>query len=207
VASAGEMRVSPADDTTYVLTAQGYEGPIEAPAEKVTVAPVEAKLVVEPQSIAPGQTATLRWTTRSATSVSIAPDIGAVDNSGTHEVAPNEPTAYTLTAFGPHGPAIDRVTLHVNSVRITSTTVERRVFDNSAVVSWTTENCHWVDLMEPNGRWIMNLRRNDSHISFAPLKTDRWLLRAFGAGKSPVEREIYLSEESSAERHDEGSVQ
>ena len=62
-----------------------------------------ATLTVEPSSITPGQSATLRWTTTNANDVSINTGIGTVTASGNRTVNPASTTTYTLTANGPTG--------------------------------------------------------------------------------------------------------
>ena len=57
-----------------------------------------ATLTATPQTIAPGQSATLTWSTSNATSVSINQGIGAVATSGTRSVSPATTTTYTITA-------------------------------------------------------------------------------------------------------------
>jgi len=53
-----------------------------------------------PPTISAGSTTTLTWNVSGATSVTIQPDIGTVDASGTAEVTPTATTTYTLTAIG-----------------------------------------------------------------------------------------------------------
>jgi serine/threonine-protein kinase len=60
---------------------------------------------VEPQSVAPGKTAFLKWSVKNAAEVSIVPDIGAVGAAGARSVTPQSPTTYNLTAKPAHGPS------------------------------------------------------------------------------------------------------
>lgn len=62
-----------------------------------------ATLTVEPSSITPGQSATLRWTTTNANDVSLNTGIGTVAASGNRTVNPANTSTYTLTANGPLG--------------------------------------------------------------------------------------------------------
>jgi peptidoglycan-associated lipoprotein len=64
----------------------------------------QATLSVSPDSIRPGQSATLNWSTRDATNVNID-GIGGVAPSGTQSVSPSSSTTYHLTAQGPGGTA------------------------------------------------------------------------------------------------------
>jgi hypothetical protein len=60
-----------------------------------------------------GQSAVLSWTTINATSVSIDNGVGTVAASGTATVTPAATTQYTVTAQGPSGPAVRRITVEV----------------------------------------------------------------------------------------------
>jgi len=74
--------------------------PAPAPAAKPTVT-----LQANPSSINKGGSASLSWTTTDATSVSIAPEVGAVTAQGSTNVSPADSTTYTITATGPGGSA------------------------------------------------------------------------------------------------------
>jgi peptidoglycan-associated lipoprotein len=63
-----------------------------------------ASLTVRPESIQPGGSATLTWSTTNATNVNID-GIGAVATSGSQSVTPSQSTTYHLTAQGPGGTA------------------------------------------------------------------------------------------------------
>ena len=56
-----------------------------------------------PASIERGQSATLTWSSTSAESAKIEPDIGAVPTSGTRKVSPNATTTYRITVTGADG--------------------------------------------------------------------------------------------------------
>ncbi len=70
------------------------------PAARPTVS-----LQANPSSINRGDSAALNWTTTDATSVSIAPEVGAVTAQGSTKVSPADSTTYTITASGPGGSA------------------------------------------------------------------------------------------------------
>ena len=59
----------------------------------------------EPLTISPGQSSTLIWSTTGATTVTIAPGIGTVPNSGSIQVTPTQNTTYVLTATNSTGVA------------------------------------------------------------------------------------------------------
>jgi glucuronoarabinoxylan endo-1,4-beta-xylanase len=72
---------------------------------------------VSPRWIAPGGQATIAWSTANATSVSIDNSVGTVAASGTKSVSPSSTATYTLTAQGPNGPVMRRITLPVQAPR------------------------------------------------------------------------------------------
>jgi hypothetical protein len=58
-----------------------------------------------PTNIMAGESATLNWATVNASTVSIAPTVGAVANSGNIAVSPTQTTTYVITATGTGGTA------------------------------------------------------------------------------------------------------
>ena len=60
-------------------------------------------LSASPTSIDRGQSTTLTWSSTSAESAKIEPDIGAVPTSGTRKVSPNATTTYRITVTGADG--------------------------------------------------------------------------------------------------------
>jgi peptidoglycan-associated lipoprotein len=70
-------------------------------------------LTVEPSSINPWQSATLRWSTTNANDVSLNTGIGTVAATGNRTVNPAITTTYTLTANGPNGSRSATATLTV----------------------------------------------------------------------------------------------
>src|SRR5437867_386333 len=68
-----------------------------------------------PGAIDRGQSASLEWDAKNATSVRIQPDLGNVQVQGSRSVAPASSVTYTATATGPGGSASDtaRVTVRI----------------------------------------------------------------------------------------------
>lgn len=75
--------------------------------------PVVGSFTVEPSTIERGQSATLRWATENASSVTIDSGVGTVDARGSRSVSPSSTTTYTLTARGEGGTATQSVTLRI----------------------------------------------------------------------------------------------
>jgi len=69
----------------------------------------------EPLTITLGQSTTLVWTTSGATSVSIAPGIGTVSNSGSISVTPTQSTNYVVTATNSTGSTTCSIGVTVNT--------------------------------------------------------------------------------------------
>jgi peptidoglycan-associated lipoprotein len=89
--------------------AEAPEAP--APPAETTPAPT-ANITVTPDSITPGQSAALNWTTTNATDVSID-GIGAVETTGTKNVSPTDTTTFHLVARGDGGSTDATATLTV----------------------------------------------------------------------------------------------
>jgi peptidoglycan-associated lipoprotein len=92
--------------------------PPEAPAE--TAPAPTANITATPDTINPGQSSTLNWTTTDATDVSID-GIGAVPASGTKTVTPTATTTYHLTARGENGSTDASATVTVGEAQAPNT--------------------------------------------------------------------------------------
>jgi peptidoglycan-associated lipoprotein len=68
-----------------------------------------------PATLDRGQSGTLQWETKNATSVDIQPALGSVANTGTRTIAPASSVTYVATAKGPGGTSSDsaRITVRV----------------------------------------------------------------------------------------------
>ena len=113
----GAMSVSPAEDTTYTITATGLGGTATDSAT-VTVTdpqynPPTISLTADQEIIQKGETAVLTWTSQYATSVHINNGIGAVADNGSIPVTPEHTTVYTATATGPDGSASSELLIKV----------------------------------------------------------------------------------------------
>jgi peptidoglycan-associated lipoprotein len=77
------------------------------PPPAVTPPPAQPTVTLEASrsDISRGQSVTLRWSARNATSVRVAPEVGSVAAEGVTSVAPTQSTTYTATATGPGGSA------------------------------------------------------------------------------------------------------
>lgn len=96
----GTSHVSPTVTTVYTATAKGAGGTASANAtvSVATSSQLAVSLTAAPATISAGGTSMLTWNSQNAVSVQIAPQIGAVNLSGTLQVAPAGSTTYIATA-------------------------------------------------------------------------------------------------------------
>src|SRR5690348_4304890 len=94
------------------------------PPPAVTPPPAQPSVTLEASrsDISRGQSVTLRWSARNATSVRVAPELGSVAAEGSTSVAPAQSTTYTATATGPGGSATAtaRVTVSIPAAAATT---------------------------------------------------------------------------------------
>jgi hypothetical protein len=93
----------------------------------------------DPQSVAPGGSSTLSWSTSNATSARIDNGVGDVSLSGTRVVNPLGTTTYTLTAEGPGGPVTATVTVSVTQ----EVTINQFVASPASIAPGATSNLLW----------------------------------------------------------------
>jgi phospholipase C len=91
---------------TYTATVADSNGHQASASTTITVLPVQFDFSVEPDTIQPGGSATLSWTSQRITSLSIDQGIGDVSAllpNGSFKVAPGTTTTYTATATDQSG--------------------------------------------------------------------------------------------------------
>jgi hypothetical protein len=112
VEPSGRMSVSPAQTTSYRITASGTPG-IFTHSVTVAVTP-QVGISTAPAWLLPGEAETLSWTSEGADQVTIDNGIGAVPPTGSMAVRPGEAeTLYRITASGPGGESTAEVLLTV----------------------------------------------------------------------------------------------
>jgi uncharacterized cupredoxin-like copper-binding protein len=150
----GSTTVSPAQTTTYTLTATGSDGHTVTAPVIVTVAPASvpqvASFVANPATISQGQSTKLCWQVTNATSISISPGVGSNLNANDcATVSPSATTTYTLTATNAQGQIQANATVNVGAVQIltfTADPVTSTAAGNPVVLSWQTLNATSVVL-------------------------------------------------------------
>jgi hypothetical protein len=116
-AKTGTSSVSPAQTTTYTLTARNRSGSVNATAIVTVAQPQQPAILnfqANPSGIASGQSSTLTWQTQNADQVSIT-GVGAVALSGSAGVSPTQTTTYTLTASNKAGQVTATATVSVTT--------------------------------------------------------------------------------------------
>jgi len=116
VESSGSREVTPAQTTTYSITATGPGGAATASVTITVHQPPVVTISADPDTILTGQSSTLSWSSANATQVSIDNGFGIVAPSGSLAVSPSQTTTYTIIAMGPGGITSASVTVTVNTV-------------------------------------------------------------------------------------------
>ena len=123
---------------------------------KVPIAPVTAQLSASQTQTTCGQSAELNWKTADAAETSIT-NIGEVEGSGNHTVAPTQTTAYELVARGPGGEVTQTATIDVDTqptatLELSQPDVryhkigDKVVEQTSATLTWSSSNADTVTI-------------------------------------------------------------
>jgi hypothetical protein len=112
----GAFSIQPVSTQQYILTATNTAGSVTANLRVDVKIPQPPAITFTAESthLKRGQRTTLHWNVSASSSVSLEPQIGAVNASGEHIIHPMESTEYTLSATGPGGPSQSTVTIEVN---------------------------------------------------------------------------------------------
>ena len=182
--ASGSVKVTPTATTTYTATATGPGGTTQS-STVVSVTTSGAKpsiaLSAQPSSIVAGASSVLSWTSRNATSVSVA-GLGTFGATGSVKVTPSSTATYTATATGPGGTAASATTVTVSSIQNPSPTISFNAQPSNittggtSVLSWTSTNAISVNIsglgsFPPNGS-----------ANVTPTSTTTYTATAQGAG-------------------------
>jgi hypothetical protein len=193
VTANGSTTVSPAQTTTYTLTATSADGKSVTAPVTVTVAvgqvPQIVTFVATPQNIDAGTSTKLCWQVTGSTNISITPGVGSnLNGNDCATISPTQTTTYTLTATNSAGQIQANVTVNVGQVRILSFT-SNPVFSTAAgspvVLSWQTQNATSVVLV---GNEISPQSGLPVTGSFTanPISNSTYTLTAYGPGGQTV---------------------
>jgi hypothetical protein len=186
VAATGSTTVSPAQTTTYTLTATGPSGNVTATAT-VTVGGVAGnpqiiRYEASPLTITPGGSSTLSWATTGAATVSIS-GVGNVPVNGSTTVSPTTTTTYTLTATSSDGKSVTSpVTVTVSSGTVPQIVVFVATPQNidagqSTKLCWQVTGATSIQIQPAVGS---NLNANDC-ATVSPTTTTTYTLTATNA--------------------------
>lgn len=141
-ALSGSLTVSPLNNTTYSITANGANGSTAQASASVTVnipvTPPTGSLSVLPAIITAGQTALLSWSSTNATSSTGTGFLTGGTTSGSLTISPTTNTAYSVTFSGPGGTATASASLTVNPLPPPSPTVTLTATPTSITAGQTT---------------------------------------------------------------------
>jgi hypothetical protein len=186
VATSGSLSVSPTTTTTYTLTARNSVNE-ETSSVAVAVISLPTQVLVfgcaaTPSTISPGQSATLAWTTVNADSVSIQPNVGSVDKTGTRTVTPTATTTYTVTALGGGTSSSCNITVTVSAavpvVASFTATPDSINAGQSSTLQWSVTNADSVSITS------LGTVSNSGTRSVSPTTTTTYTLTATNAAGS-----------------------
>jgi hypothetical protein len=156
--------------------------------------PIINEFTATPDSISPGETASLCWSVSNASTVSIDQEIGNVSLNGNRSVRPEKSTIYTLTATGEGGSNTATIQVMVTSSApsatstppetpsqltvlpiINSFTVDpiKITAGNSATLSWNISNASSVIISPGIGKVP-----NTGNSKISPAETTEYILTA-----------------------------
>ena len=188
----GSTDVSPAQTTTYTLTASSADGKSVTAPITVTVAaanvPQIVTFVATPPTIDAGSSTKLCWQVTGATNISITPGVGSNLNANDcATVSPTQTTVYTLTATNAQGQIQGNATVNVGSVRVLSFSADP-VFStaagNAVTLSWQTQNALSV-VVVGNELGPQSLPATGSLV-VKPITNTTYTLTAYGPGGQTV---------------------
>ncbi len=172
------ITVSPAETTTYTITATGPGGTTTETVNLIVAFEPTVNITAAPETISPGESSTLTWSSTYADSVTIEPDIGNVDLAGSLDVSPLGTTVYTITATGPGGTSSGSTTVQVQALPPVATlTAEPDTIDDgeSSTLTWDTTYADSV-IIEPD---VGSVGLSGS-VSVSPTSSTNYTLTATG---------------------------
>ena len=177
----GSITVSPSQTTTYTITATGPGGTATDSVTVTVIYPAPTvSISASPDTIQPGGSTTLSWTSSNADSAEINNGIGSVPVNGSLTVSPAETTTYTITVTGPGGTATASVTVTVTypapsvSISAAPDTIQS---GGSATLSWTSSNADSATI--DNGIGSVPV---DGSITVSPAETTTYTITVNGPG-------------------------
>jgi len=192
----GSTAVSPAQTTTYILTASTADGHSVTAPITVTVTvgtiPQIVTFVANPTSVNAGSSSQLCWQVTGATNIAINPGVGNnLSGNSCVAVTPSQTTTYTLTASNSAGQIQANVTVNVGQVTIlsfTSNPIYSQASGSAVTLSWSTQGATSVVIVG-NDISPTNQPVNGS-LTVYPTSNDTYTLTAYGPGGQTVSTTI-----------------
>jgi hypothetical protein len=186
----GTFVVKPTATTTYTAIAHGPGGSATASAT-ITVGgapPPVIRFSAAPDTIRPGGSATLEWSTIHADKVDITPGVGTKYPNGTFVVHPTAHTTYTAVAHGPGGTTTAYAVVNVQTVnnppRIKMVAAPDVIKPGkSSKLTWITQHTDYVII----DRGIGKQGPNDSYVVHP---TDNTTYTAIAHGKGGTAQDV-----------------
>jgi len=140
----GSVAVAPVETTTYALTATGAGGTTTQSVTVTVNQPPTVGISANPDTIQPGESTTLTWSSVDAETCIIEPGLGSVAANGSIITMPAETTLYTITATGPGGTATASVSVTVHDpsappsacISVSPAVIAK---GGSSTLSWTSD--------------------------------------------------------------------
>ncbi|MFC1858390.1 PKD domain-containing protein, partial [Thermodesulfobacteriota bacterium] len=182
----GSASVSPADITTYIITATGPGGTATNSVTVTVIHPTPlVSSSVSPDTIHFGDSSTLTWNSTHADTCEIQPDIGSVDASGSASVSPPDTTTYIITATGPGGSTTDSVTITVIypvplvSLNAVPGTIH---LGESATLTWNSTHADTCEIQPGIGSVDTS-----GSVTISPTDTTAYTITAMGTGSTTTD--------------------
>lgn len=144
VPPAGSRVISADASTTYKITASSPAGTATAIANLTVVLLPAITLSAAPNTINPGESTTLSWTSSNTDRVIVDNNIGEQPANGSVSISPASTTVYTATASGPGGTAASTFKVTVTNPLLPTVTLtatpQSLSAGEAATLTWTSTN-------------------------------------------------------------------
>jgi outer membrane protein OmpA-like peptidoglycan-associated protein len=186
---------------TFLLKVTNTDGISAQATTLVTTAAANTQIVqftAQPAAISAGQSSTLSWVIKNATSASISPGVGAINaTTGSISVSPTATTSYTLTATGPNGTSSQslQITVGTANVQIVRFVANPRTIAAGAqsTLSWTTSGASTISISPGIGTVTAN-----GSTTVTPATTTTYTLTATGSDGTTVTAPVTVTVTGSA---------
>jgi hypothetical protein len=159
VASSGSLPVTPAETTTYTITAHDGQGrTVSGQVTIVVHRPPQVNFNADCTDIAPGRPVVLSWSCTDADTVILEPFGWDMSDSGSYTVYPDVTTTYSIVAAGPGGTTTASVTVSVHRPPAVSIRAEPHTIyaGQPTTLTWTSSDADEVSLDNGIGPVALN---------------------------------------------------